>query len=1339
MSEMKKVFSVPNSIHGQSSIYFCWQKKLGNYLATTSFDNIVRIYDRHGDLLQDPSLPGMCSGLGWDKDGDNLAMISDKSGIIFLWSTNSSKIQQIDSGFRDTLTVLSWAKNSHLLGIGTQKGNLLIYNPTTSKKIPILGKHTRSITCGCWSRENLLALGSDDKTITVSNTEGDTIHQTSLRASPTDIQFSEMKLNERSATGDNTISCIVGKKSLLLLNMDDPENPVELAFQGRYGQIVEYKWYGDGYILIGFSNGFIISISTHSSEIGQELFQARNHKDQLTCLTVSYVTLKAASGGDNVVKVYEMTDMKEISAIINLEERPDSINWTDDGQLLAVSTVKGNLNVYLSKLPQLGAAYQTRLAYLTSLLEVTVQDDVNQDGSQLLNVDIEPSFLGIGPFHVAVGMNNRAWFYIMADSGPEKVRDREYLGTVQVCKLNADYCAVRFENRVQLHVIEEEGNNPERESRLFPENESDCKVTCHDLTPEFLIFATNTGGIFYFYLEDWQYVNEFKHITGITYLTSDPYGTRLVFIDDKADAFVYNPVNDEQVAVPQFSAKTTGILWDQWQLDKGVFVSWDEEFIYTYLYSRDSIKGPDCKLIGTTKLPFGHIPLLLVNGDIYLHTTSGKVITSTLDTHVSEDEVQTEEQKIEAMRKCIQLGRYKSAITYATSLDKKEFWKEIGDHCLTYLDVETATRAFRQMGDVGMVLSLEDIKGIDDKNLLSGYISMYLNEFDMAQELFINSEKPSAALEMRRDLMHWDAALQLAKALAPDQIPYISKEYAQQLEFTGDYMNALSHYEKGIIKDSSLREHNEQCAAGIARMSIRMGDIRRGVGMAAKMPSRVLKKDCAAILESMKQWSEAAVLYEKGGFFDKAASVYIRSKNWTKVGELLPNVTSPKIHGQYARAKEAEGRYKEAVQAYTTAKEWDDVIRLQLDHLHNPEEAVRIVRHSQSTDGAKMVANFFQKLNDYGSAIQFLVISRHNDEAFQLAQAHDKMEVYADIIGEDATPQDYQSIALFFENRKNHFLAGKFFLYAGQYQRALKHLLSCNETKDGAPINLAIDVIGRAQDEQLTRQLIDFLMGDLDGEPKDAKYLFRLYMALNQFEEAARTAIIIAREEQIGGNYKNAHDVLFSMYQELKKNKIKIPAEMANNLMILHSYILVRIHVKKGDHLKGARLLIRVANNISKFPSHVVPILTSTVIECQRSGLKNSAFSYAAMLYRPEYRDKIDVKYKKKIEGIVRKSDKTEEDETTSSCPFCEFQLPDMELMCPECKNTIPYCIISGKHLIKSDLCACPVCDFPAIETEFRSILEMEDRCPMCSEPVLAENLRKVTEHDKYLNRNLDS
>ena len=42
---------------------------------------------------------------------------------------------------------------------------------------------------------------------------------------------------------------------------------------------------------------------------------------------------------------------------------------------------------------------------------------------------------------------------------------------------------------------------------------------------------------------------------------------------------------------------------------------------------------------------------------------------------------------------------------------------------------------------------------------------------------------------------------------------------------------------------------------------------------------------------------------------------------------MLPHVTTPKIHSQYARAREAEGRFKDAVVAYENAKEWDNVIR----------------------------------------------------------------------------------------------------------------------------------------------------------------------------------------------------------------------------------------------------------------------------------------------------------------------------------------------------------------------------------------------------------------------------
>lgn len=48
-----------------------------------------------------------------------------------------------------------------------------------------------------------------------------------------------------------------------------------------------------------------------------------------------------------------------------------------------------------------------------------------------------------------------------------------------------------------------------------------------------------------------------------------------------------------------------------------------------------------------------------------------------------------------------------------------------------------------------MVLSLHKIKDLEDHKLLSGYIAMYLGEFDAAQNAFMESSQPLAALEVR--------------------------------------------------------------------------------------------------------------------------------------------------------------------------------------------------------------------------------------------------------------------------------------------------------------------------------------------------------------------------------------------------------------------------------------------------------------------------------------------------------------------------------------------------------------------------------------------------------------
>ncbi|XP_077544266.1 intraflagellar transport protein Oseg6 [Haemaphysalis longicornis] len=1326
---MKAVFTLPEKTHGPGPVFFTWQKSGGNYLVTTGYDQTVNVYDRHGERNDQISLPGMCSGLGWDKDGDTLGIITDRSARLFLWDANNHQLVQVDTGLRDVLTLLLWAKTGPFLAIGTSKGNLLIYHHRSCRKVPILGKHAKRITYGAWSQQNMLALVGEDNVLTVSNQEGDTLCQTTLKSEATLVQFSCIKKDERS-TAENTVSLVLNKKTLLLLDIYDPENPYVLAFQEIYGKIIEYKWYGAGYILLGFTNGYFVAISTSPKDIGQEMMQVRCHKQSLSHIAICLAQNKVASCSDNIIKVYDLSDLQDVQSVVTVDDvrKIEWLDWSDDGQFLGAGGAGGSLHVFLTKLPTLGNSLGHRYAYLTSLTEVTVASVTEPELHMAVKVDIEPGFIALGPFHLVVGMNNRAWFYALGDKSMVPLHDREYLGTVRSMKLNGDYAAALFDGKLQLQLIEMENSDlEERESKLFPDSKThgQVKILCHTVTEEFVIYGTDTGLIEFFFFEDWTIINRYRHSAGIRQLHLDPSNTRLIVLDDRSQGFVYNPVNDHVTDIANIPSAAKGVFWDQHLDNRGCFVVFDEVNIYMYMYVQETVVGALVEPVRTVSIPSGQYPLLLHNGSLTCQTQSGK--TAQLLVSGTEDKGKsTAAQQRQELAEHLKLRKFNDAWQVCEMLNSKSDWIEFGNTAVSNLDLDLAIRIFRQIGDVGMVWSLRELCEVEDKNLLAAYLAMFRADFGVAQELFLASSQPTAALEMRRDLLHWEQALQLAKRLAQQQIPFISREYAQQLELASDNANALAYYETGITNDPNNAEHDRACRAGLARTSIRCGDIRKGVAAAKELDSRLLLRECAEILENMKQHQEAAPLYEQGHYYDKAASLYIRLKNWNKVGELLQYVTSPKIYAQYAKAKEADGRYAEAAKAYEQAHDIESVVRIQLNNLNNLEEAVRLVKSTKSTEGAKLVAKFFQKLGDSVSAIQFLVLSKCSDEAFKLAKSCKKMDAYADAIGDSGSPDDLQSIAAYYEEERNNFDAGKFYFKAGQYKQAIKLLLKAAGKDDDEPISLIVQAAAAAADDQLTRQVIEFLMGETDGMPKDFKHLFRLYMGLGQYREAGKTAVIIAREEQNVGNYRSAHDVLLSMYQELRKQRIKVPAEMHHSLMLLHSYILAKVHIRRGDHVQAARLLERVANSISRFPAHTVPILTSAVVECQRAGLKNSAFGYASTLMRPEYRSQIDAKYKKKVEAIVRKPHREQAEATQSPCPLCGCSLADMELLCPGCSADLPFCLATGRHVLRDDFTTCPACTFPAIHSQFQELLASEATCPMCLQPVSADQLQRA-------------
>lgn len=196
--------------------------------------------------------------------------------------------------------------------------------------------------------------------------------------------------------------------------------------------------------------------------------------------------------------------------------------------------------------------------------------------------------------------------------------------------------------------------------------------------------------------------------------------------------------------------------------------------------------GTSVKQIAKTILASKQIPLLMYGGEVMCATAGGQISQLTLSSHnfTQFSVVDRDKSILETnFKKHLNLMRFPVAMKACQSINNKECWENLGVEVMKYLDLDMAIRVYKQLDDAAMVDALQNIWEIEDCKLLAGYIALFLNDFDQAQSWFLKSSRPLAALEMRRDLLQWDQALQLAKKMAPEQIPQISREYAQQLEF----------------------------------------------------------------------------------------------------------------------------------------------------------------------------------------------------------------------------------------------------------------------------------------------------------------------------------------------------------------------------------------------------------------------------------------------------------------------------------------------------------------------------------------------------------------------------
>ncbi|PIO64786.1 hypothetical protein TELCIR_13571 [Teladorsagia circumcincta] len=123
----------------------------------------------------------------------------------------------------------------------------------------------------------------------------------------------------------------------------------------------------------------------------------------------------------------------------------------------------------------------------------------------------------------------------------------EYLSSVIDIKLNDEFICVVMDGKARLHRIINSDSGP---AMTFPEPARNSRLVAAALSNFFFVFSTESNYLVFFSLEEWCVVSEYRHTTAIRQICPDQEGLRVAIFDERAQTWVYSPVDDSMHKLP---------------------------------------------------------------------------------------------------------------------------------------------------------------------------------------------------------------------------------------------------------------------------------------------------------------------------------------------------------------------------------------------------------------------------------------------------------------------------------------------------------------------------------------------------------------------------------------------------------------------------------------------------------------------------------------------------------------------------------------------------------------------------------------------------------------------
>lgn len=224
--------------------------------------------------------------------------------------------------------------------------------------------------------------------------------------------------------------------------------------------------------------------------------------------------------------------------------------------------------------------------------------------------------------------------------------------------MNSEYVFALLDGRAQLHKVcfqkkidisifnvqiqAHNTEDTEGESITFPIHQGTLEYSTiidADITEKFFIFCTESHHLCYFSLTDWAPILDFKHTCSIQKVVAEFTGIRTCFFDERYGTHIFNPSSYDAIKIPDDGNNYSDCLWENFTIDKDTFVLVTGQQLSVFIASRVN-NSLSIQKIGTTPIPYGHIPMMMSKGIIFCMTQSGKINTFILDSQRTESNLE---------------------------------------------------------------------------------------------------------------------------------------------------------------------------------------------------------------------------------------------------------------------------------------------------------------------------------------------------------------------------------------------------------------------------------------------------------------------------------------------------------------------------------------------------------------------------------------------------------------------------------------------------------------------------------------------------------------------------